>query len=127
MRTIDADVLMLHLADYQLQESPNWGANGYGNTDKYEAITDCIDAVESVPTVDAVELRDVAKMLYEMFADSCACNYNDIDEWLPYVCKYEKSGECPSPNDEYGCWMEFLRNKLGVNDGKTNLCGFADR
>lgn len=50
MRLIDADKLLLHLADYQLQESPGWGANGYGNKDAYEAITHCIEAVEEAPT-----------------------------------------------------------------------------
>lgn len=56
MRLIDADALLLHLADYQLQESPDWGANGYGNKDAYEAITECIRAVEEATTIDAVPL-----------------------------------------------------------------------
>lgn len=52
MRLIDADALLLHLADYQLQEYPDWGANGYGNRDAYEAITNCIKAVEDAPTIE---------------------------------------------------------------------------
>lgn len=51
---IDRRVLLMHLSDYQLQESPDWGANGYGNRDRYEAITDCINMVENMPGVDAV-------------------------------------------------------------------------
>lgn len=51
MRLIDADKLLLNLADYQLQESTGWGANGYGNADAYEAITNCIKAIEEAPTV----------------------------------------------------------------------------
>lgn len=51
MRLIDADKLLLHLADYQLQESPGWGANGCGNADAYEAITNCIKAIEEAPVV----------------------------------------------------------------------------
>lgn len=51
MRLIDADELLLHLADYQLQESPGWGANGCGNADAYEAITNCIKAIEEAPVV----------------------------------------------------------------------------
>lgn len=54
MRLIDADALLLYLADFQLQESPDWGANGCGNRDKYEAITDCIEAIKDAPEVDAV-------------------------------------------------------------------------
>lgn len=56
MRLIDADRLLMHLSDYALQESPWWGANGYGNNDAYEAIEECIKAVEEAPTVDAVEV-----------------------------------------------------------------------
>lgn len=52
MRLIDADALLLHLADYQLQEYPDWGANGYGNRDAYETITNCIKAVEDAPTIE---------------------------------------------------------------------------
>lgn len=51
MKLIDGDRLLLHLADYQLQESPDWGSNDYGNGDRYEAITDCIDAVESAEEI----------------------------------------------------------------------------
>lgn len=51
-RCIDADHLLYHLADHQLQESPNWGANGYGNADAYEAITSCIKAIEDAPTIE---------------------------------------------------------------------------
>ena len=57
MRLIDADKLLLHLADYQLQEAPAWGANGYGNADKYEAITECIKAIEESPAIDAKDPR----------------------------------------------------------------------
>lgn len=45
----------MSLADYQLQESPNWGANGMGNTDAYEAITECIRVIEQAPTIDPVK------------------------------------------------------------------------
>lgn len=54
-RYIDANALLMLLADYQLQESPTWGANGYGNADKHEAISECIKAVEERPTADVRE------------------------------------------------------------------------
>lgn len=53
MRLIDADALMLHLADYELQESPCWGANGHGNETAYLTIKECEKAVEEQPTIDA--------------------------------------------------------------------------
>ena len=55
-RYIDADKLALHLSDYALQESPNWGANGYGNQDAYDAINECIKAIDNQPTADVVEI-----------------------------------------------------------------------
>ena len=55
MRYIDADKLALHLSDYALQESPNWGANGYGNQDAYDAINECIKAIDNQPTADVRE------------------------------------------------------------------------
>ena len=58
MRLIDADALLYRLADYQLQESPGWGANGYGNSYAYEAITNCMDAIESAPTIEPERNND---------------------------------------------------------------------
>lgn len=56
MRYIDADKLALHLSDFALQESPNWGANDHGSADAYEAINECIKAIEQQPTADVVEV-----------------------------------------------------------------------
>lgn len=52
---ISRQAVLMSLADYQLQESPNWGANGMGNTDAYEAITECIRVIEQTPTIDPVK------------------------------------------------------------------------
>ena len=53
--------------------------------------------------------EEVAEMLFILFGDECACNYNGIDEWLPERCKYtEIAEECPHPKEKHGCWMQFL-------------------
>ena len=52
---ISRQTVLMSLADYQLQESPNWGANGMGNTDAYEAITECIRVIEQAPAIDPVK------------------------------------------------------------------------
>lgn len=71
MRLIDADKLLLHLADYQLQESPGWGANGDGNADAYEAITNCIKAIEEAPTVaEGLKVVEVVEMLQEKYEEA---------------------------------------------------------
>lgn len=53
--------------------------------------------------------EEVAELLFNIFGDECACNYNGIDEWLPERCKYtEIADECPNPKEKHGCWMQFL-------------------
>lgn len=52
-----------------------------------------------------VDLRWVADLLEEMFGDRCACNYNDIDEWLPDTCS--ETDRCPQGD----CWMQFVAAK----------------
>lgn len=77
MRVIDADRLLMHLSDYALQESPWWGANGYGNKDAYEAIAECIKAVEEAPTVDAVEVVHGEWNQIEIIDDDSGDGVND--------------------------------------------------
>ena len=50
----------------------------------------------------------VACLLAELFDDTCACNYNDIDEWLPEKCELLDS--CPNPVG-VACWEQFLKHK----------------
>lgn len=69
----------------------------------------------AIATADVVGVDDVAKMLTWLFADHCPCNYNGIDEWLPYVC--ELSSVCPSPKDELGCWKQFIKHHKAKMDG----------
>ena len=54
MRLIDADALLKWLSEWELQEAPWWGANGYGDAKVAETIKEAIDAVEQMPTIDAV-------------------------------------------------------------------------
>ena len=50
----------------------------------------------------------VACLLEELFDDTCACNFNDIDEWLPEKCELLDS--CPNPGG-VACWEQFLKHK----------------
>lgn len=50
---------------------------------------------------------EVAELLYKMFGEECACNFNGIDEWLPMACKYAET-TCPDPEEKHGCWKQFL-------------------
>lgn len=50
----------------------------------------------------------VACLLAELFGDTCACNFNDIDEWLPDKCEYLDA--CPDPGG-VTCWEQFLKHR----------------
>ena len=50
----------------------------------------------------------VACMLADLFDDTCACNYNGIDEWLPDKC--ELLYACPNPVG-VACWEQYLKHR----------------
>jgi len=58
----------------------------------------------------------VACMLAELFDDTCACNYNGIDEWLPEKC--EVIDACPNPVG-VACWEQFLKHRA---ERRTDEC-----
>lgn len=51
----------------------------------------------------------VACLLAELFNDTCACNYNGIDEWLPEKCELLDS--CPNPGG-VACWEQYLKYRV---------------
>lgn len=51
--------------------------------------------------------HDVACLLAETLGDDCACNLNDIDEWLPFYCELADTS-CPCPGD-VACWEQYLK------------------
>ena len=67
--------------------------------------------IKHMPTIEERKRKwtteEVAELLFNMFGDDCACNFNDIDEWLPERCKYDET-TCPNPKEKHGCWMQFL-------------------
>ena len=73
-----------------------------------EGVDTAIAVVDVAPTVDAIPIDDVAAMLAELFGEECCCNYNGIDEWLPFVC--EHSDTCPDTIGKNGCWKQFIKH-----------------
>jgi len=59
----------------------------------------------------------VACLLAELFDDTCACNFCDIDEWLPEKCEFIDS--CPNPGG-VTCWEQFLKHRA---ERKTDELG----
>ena len=50
--------------------------------------------------------HEVAVILADAFGDTCACNFNGNDEWLPFKCELQDC--CPNT---YGvaCWEQYLK------------------
>lgn len=78
--------------------------------------------IDEIPTVDAVEVvhgqrlynaHEVAEILAEAFGDPCACNFNGIDEWLPFKC--ELLDACPNPCG-VACWEQYLKYRHCKNE-----------
>ena len=68
-----------------------------------------IDAIKQLPSAQPEwNNHTVASLLAELFDDTCACNYNDIDEWLPGKCELLDS--CPNPVG-VACWEQYLKHK----------------
>lgn len=53
-------------------------------------------------------IHQIACMLADIFKDTCACNYNGNDEWLPKVCDFAETC-CPDPVG-VACWEQFVKN-----------------
>lgn len=64
------------------------------------------DELERVKKKNKYSAHDVALILSDAFGDSCACNFNGNDEWLPEKC--ELLDTCP---DVVGvaCWEQYLK------------------
>ena len=62
--------------------------------------------LERVKKKNKYSTHDVALILSDAFGDSCACNFNGNDEWLPEKC--ELLDTCP---DVVGvaCWEQYLK------------------
>ena len=57
---------------------------------------------------DLYTAHEVAVIIADLFGDDCACNFNGIDEWLPYLCELQYA--CPHPCG-VACWAQYLKYK----------------
>jgi len=87
MRLIDADKLIEHLNDYALQEAPFNGEN----KDVYDAIKQCIEAIEEQPTVYNIEKivnqineeRELSNADFEKYVkEKNLCLDSEYDDWF---------------------------------------------
>lgn len=52
--------------------------------------------------------HEVACIIAELFGDDCACNFNNIDEWLPDKCDLQDA--CPNTVG-VACWEQYLKHR----------------
>lgn len=118
MRPIDADKLIQELSTMYKQptSSEDFMTVGYD-----KAIADVVVTTHRQPTADVTDRKvgkwnnhEVACIIADLFGDACACNFNDIDEWLPRFCEFANN-ECPNPGG-VACWEQYLKWK-GEADG----------
>jgi hypothetical protein len=64
---------------------------------------------------DFVEVSKVAEILDEAFGNDYPCNFNNIDEWLPYLCEYANTCDCSSVK----CWEQLIKHydERGADNG----------
>lgn len=97
MRLIDGDKLLQDIEHYNLSDG------------KFQHWVEIQPTIETERKKGKWTTEEVAELLFNIFGDDCACNFNGIDEWLPERCKYtEIADECPEPKEKHGCWMQFL-------------------
>ena len=62
--------------------------------------------------------HEVAVIIADLFGDTCACNFNGIDEWLPFKC--ELLDACPNPCG-VACWEQYLKYRHCKNEMEANM------
>ena len=63
--------------------------------------------------------KQVAQIILDLFGDSCACNFNGHDEWLPFACDGAHTICVPDDSVEPTyCWEQYLKHL----DEKDSIC-----
>lgn len=65
-----------------------------------------VKEIKDFPNADVVEVVKVAEILDDAFGNDFPCNFNNIDEWLPYVCEYANTCDCSSVK----CWEQLIKH-----------------
>jgi hypothetical protein len=104
-RYIDADALIKDLDDRYTRLGGT--TNHMDHLIRYVLLS-VIEEIDDITTVDAIPIDTVAEMLAELFGEECCCDYNGIDEWLPFLCEHSET--CPETIGKNGCWKQFIKH-----------------
>lgn len=58
--------------------------------------------------------HEVACIIADLLGDTCACNINGNDEWLPDYCDFTDTC-CPHPVG-VACWEQYLKNIIKAGE-----------
>ena len=96
------DCLHIELCQYNTYQEAHY----FGKDEKiYITIKNRCACKFFKPATDVVEVKKVAEIFAEQFGD-CPCNFNNIDEWLPYVCDHHNACDCSIKEG----WEQFIRH-----------------
>lgn len=83
-----------------------------------DSVREILESLPSAqPDPEKWNNHTVACLLAELFGDTCACNYNGIDEWLPEKC--EVIDDCPNPVG-VACWEQLLKHRAERRTDEDN-------
>ena len=112
MRLIDGDALLKEIPVTHVDIFENCRNCSLLDEFQVRAIINTQPTIDAVPVVHGQKTytsQEVAEILNDLFGDGCPCNYNGIDEWLPYVCDICQSGSCCTPYAD--CWEQYLKHR----------------
>lgn len=103
------DELKEHRALYCDNTPDTFSKLSYAEKSRVDELDTAIAILVNLPSAQPEwNNHTVACLLAELFDDTCACNYNDIDEWLPSKCELLDS--CPNPVG-VACWEQYLKHR----------------
>lgn len=71
-----------------------------------------------LPAIKNWSNHEVAELLAEAMGDTCACNVNGNDEWLPEYCEFAET-VCPHVVG-VTCWEQYLTHRGKRTKGGSN-------
>ena len=83
----------------------------YNESGRLESLSRMLDELLKEQDAKQYNSHEVACIIADLFGDPCACNFNNIDEWLPYKCDFRETC-CPNPVG-VACWEQYLKHKEG--------------
>ena len=105
--TDEREVDMTREEAIQILKDERWYMSRYS-----EEYAEAYDMAISALSAEKMNIHEVACVLADLFGDTCACNYCDIDSWLPQYCDFANTC-CPNTVG-VACWEQYLTHKPKV-------------